>query len=93
VKPPLNPGAHITDSDGNRFHLVAHTNLYYLVSEAPYSLFHRLDSIRKLGVNNFIIDLRFCKPGKAFVRSVLSAYSKKSKLPGARLFNFKDGLR
>ncbi|MDR1104498.1 MAG: hypothetical protein LBK92_04010, partial [Endomicrobium sp.] len=65
----------------------------YIIPQFPVMLFNKLNSLKKLKINKFIIDLSFIKPNKIYLDSILNAYKKQYPLQNDVEFNFKRGLK
>lgn len=93
VKPPLSGVDFIVDKKDIGFFVKKFDNLYYTFGEQPLGLTHRRDKLNAAGIYNFILDFSFYPPKKKFLMMILDHYNSKTKIPGAMIFNHKDGLK
>ena len=93
IKPPLAEDTFLTDDNSCGFFLKKQNGLYYLIGERPLCLTHRRDKLRAAGIYYYILDLSFCPVKKKILKTVLSHYYNKEKIPETTLFNHKAGLK
>lgn len=93
IKPPLPENTFLTEKKECGYFTKKLNGLYYLFGEMPLCLFHRIDKLNAVGIHNFILDLSFCPTQKKILKTLLSHYYNKKKLPGTTLFNHKVGLK
>lgn len=93
IRPPLEEDTFLIDDKKCGFILKKQNGLYYIVGERPLCLTHRREKFKAAGIFNFILDFSFYPVKKKIVKTVLSHYHNREKIPHTTLFNHKAGLK
>lgn len=93
IQPAVNQQQFILKNDkGGLLSLSQNAGLTVTKAEKPFSLTGRLQSLRKMGCVNYLLDLRGLGLLSKDGQEVLQAYYKDRSLAGTTLFNFERGL-
>lgn len=93
IQPSVTKEKFILRNDkGGLLALTQSNGLTVTQSEKPFSLIGRLQSLRKMGCTNFILDLRGNGLLSEYGQEVLQAYYEDRSLASTTLFNFERGL-
>ncbi len=93
VKPAVSGRESIKDTQKREYLLKERSGLYYLVPENPVCLTHRRSKLEKSGIRCFCMDLRFFRPGRKKLESIMNYFTNEIKEPGSESFNHKSGLK
>ena len=93
IRPALGPDETLKDSFGNEFRTAIKQDLYYLIGQKPFNLFHKRTKLEEAGIKTFIIDLSFCAPDKQLYQDLIVRYNEGTKVPESSMFNFKAGIK
>ncbi|MDR2818884.1 MAG: hypothetical protein LBB37_05615 [Endomicrobium sp.] len=83
----------IINSSRDSFQVINKNGKIYITTQFPVMLFNKLNTLKKLKINKFIIDLSFIKPNKIYLDFILDAYKKQYLLQNDVEFNFERGLK
>ena len=93
IKPSVAKQKFILENDkGGMLSLSQNAGLTVTNAEKPFSLTGRLQSLRKMGCVNYLLDLRGLGLKSEGGQEILQAYYEDRSLGGTTLFNFERGL-
>ncbi len=81
-----------SDKEGMSFRALSTPDGSYVMPETPFSLIDKVNSLKTLGFNHFLIDMSKTQVVKSDLKQIMRAFYKGDAIPGASRFNWKDGF-